>query len=127
MRKFLLNNWIVLTIGTALIASMVMAIRNKTIIDKNSALLEQSQKVKGLTEEILSKTMHGLDLGARGFALTKDGLLVAANCSSCHGSHKILHSKDPKSRPTTPTSPQLAALAMRVRKRGTRPASTVRW
>ena len=33
-----------------------------------------------------------------GFALTKDGLLVAASCASCHGSHKILHSKDPKSR-----------------------------
>src|SRR5579864_1434224 len=33
-----------------------------------------------------------------GFALTKDGLLVAASCSSCHGSHKILSSKDPKSR-----------------------------
>lgn len=33
-----------------------------------------------------------------GFALTKDGLLVAASCSSCHGSHKILSRKDPKSR-----------------------------
>ena len=33
-----------------------------------------------------------------GFALTQDGLLVAASCSSCHGSHKILSSKDPKSR-----------------------------
>ena len=33
-----------------------------------------------------------------GSALTKDGLLVAANCSSCHGSHKILSSKDPASR-----------------------------
>src|SRR5262249_28579175 len=33
-----------------------------------------------------------------GFALTKDGLLVAASCSSCHGSHQILSSKDPSSR-----------------------------
>lgn len=33
-----------------------------------------------------------------GFALTKDGLLVAASCSSCHGSHKILSKEDPKSR-----------------------------
>ena len=29
-----------------------------------------------------------------GFALTKDGLLVAASCSSCHGSHKILSKRD---------------------------------
>jgi len=33
-----------------------------------------------------------------GFALTKDGLLVAASCSSCHGSHDILTSNDPKSK-----------------------------
>lgn len=33
-----------------------------------------------------------------GFALTQDGLLVAATCSSCHGAHDILDPKNPKSR-----------------------------
>ncbi|UWZ82503.1 cytochrome c3 family protein [Occallatibacter riparius] len=32
-----------------------------------------------------------------GKALNKAGLLVAANCQSCHGSHGILSQKDPKS------------------------------
>lgn len=32
-----------------------------------------------------------------GFALGKEGLLVAANCTSCHGSHKILTHTDPRS------------------------------
>jgi predicted CXXCH cytochrome family protein len=32
-----------------------------------------------------------------GFALGKEGLLVAANCTSCHGSHKILTHTDPQS------------------------------
>jgi len=32
-----------------------------------------------------------------GFALSKEGLLVAANCMSCHGSHHILSHKDPQS------------------------------
>lgn len=32
-----------------------------------------------------------------GFALSKEGLLVAANCMSCHGSHHILSRKDPQS------------------------------
>lgn len=41
-----------------------------------------------------------------GFALTKDGLLVAASCSSCHGSHKILSSKDPASRTNRAHIPQ---------------------
>jgi hypothetical protein len=33
-----------------------------------------------------------------GFALTKDGLLVAASCTSCHGTHKILNHTNPESR-----------------------------
>ncbi len=32
-----------------------------------------------------------------GFALSKEGLLVAANCQSCHGSHKILSHTNPQS------------------------------
>ncbi len=32
-----------------------------------------------------------------GFALSKEGLLVAANCQSCHGSHHILSHTDPAS------------------------------
>ena len=32
-----------------------------------------------------------------GFALTRDGLLVAASCASCHGAHRILSPKDPRS------------------------------
>ena len=32
-----------------------------------------------------------------GFALSKEGLLVAANCQSCHGSHHILSHTDPQS------------------------------
>ena len=32
-----------------------------------------------------------------GFALSEEGLLVAANCQSCHGSHHILSHKNPQS------------------------------
>jgi hypothetical protein len=72
MRNFLINNWIVIVIGVALVASMLMAIRNKQIIQENSALQKQSELVKELTKEILSGTMHGLDIGLRGFALTRE-------------------------------------------------------
>jgi predicted CXXCH cytochrome family protein len=47
---------------------------------------------------------HGLDSvypnyvdSIHGYALSKEGLLVAANCQSCHGSHKILSRKNPES------------------------------
>jgi len=39
---------------------------------------------------------HYMD-SIHGFALSKEGLLVAANCQSCHGSHGILNHKDPNS------------------------------
>ena len=39
---------------------------------------------------------HYMD-SIHGFALSKEGLLVAANCQSCHGSHDILSHKDPSS------------------------------
>jgi hypothetical protein len=38
-----------------------------------------------------------------GFALSKEGLLVAANCQNCHGSHHILSHNDPQS-PTYKTN-----------------------
>jgi predicted CXXCH cytochrome family protein len=41
-----------------------------------------------------------------GFALSKEGLLVAANCNSCHGSHHILSHKDPLSATAKPNVPQ---------------------
>jgi len=50
-------------------------------------------KQHGLSE-VYSKYMDSI----HGFALTKDGLLVAASCSSCHGSHKVLSKTDPKSK-----------------------------
>lgn len=76
MRNLFKNNWIVLAIGAALIASMLMALRNKATIEKNSALQQQAESVKELTQEILSGTMHGLDLGVRGFALTKEASML---------------------------------------------------
>jgi predicted CXXCH cytochrome family protein len=49
---------------------------------------------QGNSPEVLSKYVDSI----HGAALTHDGLLVAANCSSCHGAHKILSKSDPKSR-----------------------------
>ena len=72
MRNFFINNWIVMVLGAALIASMLVAMRNKQIIEENSALQKQSAQVVELTKEILSGTMHGLDIGLRGFALTRE-------------------------------------------------------
>lgn len=72
MKRFFSENWIIVVIGVSLVASMSLAIRNNYVIVENHALQQQTQRISSLTQEILSKTMHGLDLGVRGYALTKD-------------------------------------------------------
>jgi cytochrome c1 len=44
-----------------------------------------------------------------GRAISRSGLLVAANCTSCHGAHDILQKGDPKSRVARPNIPQTCA------------------
>jgi len=72
MKKFLSENWIILVIGLFLIVSMTMAIRNNYIIEENHTLQQEAELIHKHTQDILSKTMHGLDLGVRGFGLTKE-------------------------------------------------------
>jgi CHASE3 domain sensor protein len=76
MKRFLMENWIILVIGVSLVASMSLAIRNNYVIEENHALQQQTQRVRSLTQDILSTTMHGLDLGVRGYALTKDNNML---------------------------------------------------
>lgn len=54
-----------------------------------NATLAKEHNIKNVYGEYVD-SIHGT-------ALTKDGLLVAANCSSCHGTHHILSHKNPKS------------------------------
>jgi CHASE3 domain sensor protein len=76
MKKFFLDNWIILVIGISFLTSTVLALRNNYIIERNHLLQQQTDLVKQRTQEILSKTMHGLDLGVRGFGLTSDDQLL---------------------------------------------------
>jgi len=71
MRKFLANNWVIIVVGTALVLSLIVAVRNHFVIAENNQVLRESELVKERTREILSRTMHGLDLGVRGFSLTR--------------------------------------------------------
>jgi hypothetical protein len=53
-------------------------------------------------QEVYSLYMDSI----HGFALTQNGLLVAANCSSCHGSHGILTRKNAKSKTNRANIPE---------------------
>jgi len=83
MKKFFTEKWLVIAvvgIAVALVLNMLLTIRNNMTIQRTTNLLQESESVKILTEQILTSTMHGLDLGVRGFALTKDdGMLNPYN------------------------------------------------
>jgi CHASE3 domain sensor protein len=83
MKKFFTEKWFVIAvvgIAIALLANMSLTIRNNITIERTTELLKESEQVKLLSEQILTSTMHGLDLGVRGFALTKEeGMLNPYN------------------------------------------------
>lgn len=71
MKKFLIENWIILVIGFFLMTSMTVAIRNNYVIEQNYQLQQQIALIRQRTRDILSQIMHGLDMGVRGYGLTK--------------------------------------------------------
>ena len=83
MKKFFAEKWLVIAvvaIVVALVSNVLLTIRNNLTIQRTTELLQESESVKILSEQILTSTMHGLDLGVRGFALTKDdGMLNPYN------------------------------------------------
>ena len=76
MRKFFADNWITIVISVALISSTALAIRNTFIIKKNQVVIQQTELVKENTQEVLTRIMHGLDLGVRGYGITQDEQLL---------------------------------------------------
>lgn len=65
-------------------------------IPRTCGVCHADKKVTGAHNitEVYSQYMDSI----HGFALTKDGLLVAATCSGCHGSHDIRKHTDPASK-----------------------------
>ena len=71
MKKFFTENLVVIILGVSFLTSTLFAIRNNIIIERNHIIQEQSDLLKQKTQDILVKTVHGLDLGVRGYGLTK--------------------------------------------------------
>lgn len=79
MKKFFAEKWFIIAVCTIAVLQVVtlgVFIRNKLIIDDNNDLRKQVEEVKTKSKSIMSEVVHGIDLGVRGFALTKkQGLL----------------------------------------------------
>ncbi|MEJ1237088.1 GAF domain-containing protein [Chryseolinea sp. T2] len=77
MKKFFTENLVVIILGVSFLTSTLFAIRNNIIIERNHVIQKQSDLLKQKTQDILVKTVHGLDLGVRGYGLTKYDKLLA--------------------------------------------------
>lgn len=63
-------------------ASILLAYRSEQTVTKHRLLQQQTEQINKLTQSILGHTMHGLDLGVRGFGHTKqESLLLPYNQS----------------------------------------------
>jgi CHASE3 domain sensor protein/putative methionine-R-sulfoxide reductase with GAF domain len=79
MKKFFSEKWFVIAvaaIGIALLINTLASFRNDQIITKNNELREQIATLKARTNSILYDIVHGIDLGVRGYALTKKDQLL---------------------------------------------------
>jgi CHASE3 domain sensor protein len=79
MKKFFSEKWFVIAVCAIAILQLVnlgIFTRNSLIIEKNNALRKQVEEVKTKSKSIMSDVVHGIDLGVRGFALTKKQALL---------------------------------------------------
>lgn len=79
MKKFFSRNWIVIAVSAIiviLVANLGISVRNSIVMNKTNELKRTVDEVKQKTGDIITNTIHGIDLGVRGFALTKDEKLL---------------------------------------------------
>jgi CHASE3 domain sensor protein len=79
MKKFFSEKWFVIAvcaIAVLQIINLVVFTRNGLIIEKNNELRKQVEEVKSKSKNIMADVVHGIDLGVRGFALTKKQSLL---------------------------------------------------
>jgi CHASE3 domain sensor protein len=79
MKKFLTEKWFILAVAVitvALVVNMVFTVRNNLIIERTTEIVQETEEVALQTDKILTSTMHRLDIGVRGFGLTKDAAML---------------------------------------------------
>jgi signal transduction histidine kinase len=75
MKSLLKGNFIyfvVVLISMLLIANIFLTIYNNTIIQRNKELQQEAETIKLYTEQIGKSTIHGIDIGLRGFAIMEN-------------------------------------------------------
>src|SRR5687767_5053598 len=75
MTRLLRENFIygvVVLISLLLVTSIVLTHYNNTIIQRNKRLQQEAETIKLYTEQIGKSTIHGIDIGLRGYAIMEN-------------------------------------------------------
>jgi len=81
----------VIIISLLLLADIFHTVRNNRIIRSNQALQQQAETIKLYTEQIGKSTIHGIDIGLRGYALVQNAQFFSPVDSAFLRKDSILH------------------------------------
>src|SRR5688572_10177939 len=65
-------NLVVALISLLLLADILLTFFNNRIISENRALQQEAEEIKIYAEQIGKSTIHGIDIGLRGYALIRE-------------------------------------------------------
>jgi signal transduction histidine kinase len=94
MKTFLKGNFIyfvVVLISLLLVANIFLTIYNNSIIQRNKELQQEAETIKLYTEQIGKSTIHGIDIGLRGFAIMENAQFFSPVDSAILRKDSILH------------------------------------
>lgn len=63
---------VVTIVSLLLIINAVLVYHNKNIIVRNTAIIHKSDEISALVDQLLSVMLHNLEMGIRGYGVTKD-------------------------------------------------------
>lgn len=79
IKKFLAEKWFIVAVCTIAVLQLVnlgVFVRNGFVIDENKKLQTEVEEIRQRSENVINRTAHMVDLGVRGFGLTKKDQLL---------------------------------------------------
>jgi hypothetical protein len=96
MKKIFKEGWIQVAFAASvfvmlLLINVGLTVRNNNVIRETHEVIQNSESIMDLADNILTSTVHGLDLGVRGFGLTKNEKMLSPFEKSINLNPGIFH------------------------------------
>ncbi|WP_276373099.1 GAF domain-containing protein [Chryseolinea sp. H1M3-3] len=96
MKKIFKEGWIQVAFAASvfvmlLLINVGLTVRNNNVIRETHEMIQNSESIMDLADNILNSTVHGVDLGVRGFGLTKNEKMLSLYEKSINANSGIFH------------------------------------